>query len=371
MYHEQEFSVIRLGAAGAGKKRPSLKSWREFQTRKASISEIEGWWPKNSNSNIGIVTGQISGIIVLDIDTPNGLDFVKSQGIPDTAICETSRGKHIYFKHPGFRVKNKNYKSKDWDCPGCDLRGDGGYVVAPPSLHPDDTKYTWIKSPFEVKIAPIPEWLHNLIDLEATDEIIIDDKNQNRSDYTADNKRIQGEYFVSKALKKALIGNRNITGFELACQLRDEGLSKPEAGLFMKEYANNVPHWANSEYTLREAFASLDQAYSRPPRPPAIRKKEPFLIRLMKAIEDDDQLGKNERSILIWIAYHDWSNGENTYPSQDTLAKHIGICKTTLQIYLKKMKGNGWLDFHKVTGMGRGRSHTVYKLSIPKSIDDK
>lgn len=135
-------------------KRP-LRAWEEFQKRVVTEAEIAAWqWP-----NIGIVTGAISGVIVLDADSAEGENIIVLRGVPQTPTVKTAKGKHRYFKHPGGRVSNFARK-----LPGLDLRGDGGYVVAPPSVHPSGAVYTWLVSPEECEFAPVPDWLMELID---------------------------------------------------------------------------------------------------------------------------------------------------------------------------------------------------------------
>ena len=66
-------------------------------------------------------------------------------------------GRHVYFRHPGGTVNNRTNIE-----PGIDLRGDGGCIVAPPSLHPSGKRYRWKKghAPGEIEIALLPDWLH-------------------------------------------------------------------------------------------------------------------------------------------------------------------------------------------------------------------
>lgn len=114
-------------------------TWTPFQVERASIHQIEVWWSKAPNANIAIATGLVSNCFVLDIDGPQGLASLKEYGgIPSTPIVRTGSGFHVYFKHPGFPVPNRV-----GILPGIDIRGDGGYVVAPPSIHPSGSGYTW------------------------------------------------------------------------------------------------------------------------------------------------------------------------------------------------------------------------------------
>ena len=139
-YLDMGFSVIPLRPQS---KKPAIK-WKEYQGRLPTRDEIEGWKQQFPNANIAIVTGDISNLIVLDIDGQQGVDSViRLGGIPDsTPTVKTGNGWQVYFAHPGFRVRNFAHKM-----PGLDLRGDGGYVVAPPSIHPNRRIYRWSCEP--------------------------------------------------------------------------------------------------------------------------------------------------------------------------------------------------------------------------------
>jgi hypothetical protein len=112
------------------------------------------------------VTGAISGIVVLDLDGEEGEASLNSLGhLPVTPKVRTGRGHHLYFKHPGTFVGNPVNTM-----PGLDVRGDGGYVVAPPSIHPDGSVYEWALHPSEVPFAELPNRLIELLKTSKADE---------------------------------------------------------------------------------------------------------------------------------------------------------------------------------------------------------
>ena len=131
------------------KKHPLIK-WKPLQERLSTDDEVKQWWGKWPDANIGLVTGAISDLIVLDIDSAEGREEVlKLNGgaLPHTPTVITGRtggaGRQLYFKHPGFPVRNSTGIR-----PGLDLRGDRGYVVAPSSIHPSGREYEWeVKAP--------------------------------------------------------------------------------------------------------------------------------------------------------------------------------------------------------------------------------
>jgi putative DNA primase/helicase len=133
-------------------------------------AKVEDWWKRHPEANIGIATGAASGLVVLDIDPRHGgeksLDaLVARHGpLPDTVESITGGGgRHIYFRHPGPGCSLANDLGRD--LPGVEVKGDGCYIVAPPSLHQSGRTYEWEASsePGGVDIAPLPGWLLALI----------------------------------------------------------------------------------------------------------------------------------------------------------------------------------------------------------------
>ena len=117
-------------------KRPALKSWRAYQNTHASFAEVERWAVRGNNA--GIVTGAISGLLVLDLDNAAAIAEVEVMGLPETVTVSTAKGRHHYFAHPGGTVKNRA-----GILPGIDIRGDGGFVVAPGSIQPTPLFQSW------------------------------------------------------------------------------------------------------------------------------------------------------------------------------------------------------------------------------------
>jgi hypothetical protein len=124
---------------------------------------IERWWRKQPNCNIGLATGAMSGVMVVDIDDVNAeaeLRKLERQNceLPATVESLTARGRHLFFRMPEREVRNSASKL----APGIDVRGDGGYVVAPPSLHPSGKRYCWSVDSANV-FADVPDWLLDMI----------------------------------------------------------------------------------------------------------------------------------------------------------------------------------------------------------------
>ena len=136
------FSVIPIQPGG---KRP-LVSWIEYQSRKPTEEEIHQWWQQYPNANIGIVTGKVSGIVVIDLD-PDKDDNESGARVyeqaPTDFIAKTGRGGyHLYYRYP---EDVGHIPNRVGLLPGVDVRADGGYVVAPPSAHSSGRLYEWIR----------------------------------------------------------------------------------------------------------------------------------------------------------------------------------------------------------------------------------
>src|SRR5262245_9076067 len=165
-YMGRDWSIIPIRARD---KRPLVR-WEEYQHRRAGQAEARGWFRTWPDAGIGVVTGAISGLVVIDIDLRHGGDvsleaLERTHGrLPVTVECRTGGGgRHLYFAHPGGSVRNKVGLAG-----GVDLRGDGGYVVAPPSVHSSGVRYEWVegRGPGSAALAPLPDWLLR----EAVDE---------------------------------------------------------------------------------------------------------------------------------------------------------------------------------------------------------
>jgi hypothetical protein len=123
---------------------------------------INRWWCAVSDLNIGVATGMVSGIFVLDVDGDEGeasLRLLEQQhgALPPTIEAITGKGRHCYFCMRG-SIRN----SAGQIAAGLDIRGDGGYVIAPPSVHPSGRAYRWSVDTAN-DFAEAPDWLHAMI----------------------------------------------------------------------------------------------------------------------------------------------------------------------------------------------------------------
>jgi hypothetical protein len=130
--------------------------------------QLEVWWKTLHHLNIGVATGADSGIFVLDIDVKGdkrgdiSIEYLEAQhgSLPETVEAITGcGGRHLIFMHPGFPISNK----QDGKClgAGIDVRGDGGYIVAPGSKYKSGTEYRWKEghSPQDLSPPDAPNWV--------------------------------------------------------------------------------------------------------------------------------------------------------------------------------------------------------------------
>jgi len=157
-YLAKGYSVIPLRV---GDKRPAI-SWSEYQKRKPTEDEVKGWWAQWPDANIALVTGAVSGLWVLDVDVKGGAkggeslaELERKHGpLPATLSAETwSGGRHYYFRF------SEPVGNKTGVMPGLDVRGDGGYIVAPPSAVSGKT-YRWLN---DAPMSEAPSWLTTLV----------------------------------------------------------------------------------------------------------------------------------------------------------------------------------------------------------------
>src|SRR3989344_133226 len=126
-------------------------SWKYLQYTLPAPADIEVEWTKWPEANIGLVTGELSGVSVVDIDPRHG---GTTDNLPDTVKSQTGGGGwHYFYKYtPG--VYSLNALSQ-----GVDLKSDGGYVILPPSGHKSGNTYKWVTPPFVNEFKQLPQWV--------------------------------------------------------------------------------------------------------------------------------------------------------------------------------------------------------------------
>lgn len=234
-----------------GDKRPLIPSWSEYQTRCPKIAEVTSWWTEHPDANIAVLTGRASGLVVLDLDgKPEGdiTSFLDQHKLPsDTVVAQTGKGYHVFCKHPGGVIQNGVRIGRIDDIP-VDVRGDGGYVVAPPSLHASGARYEWVKSPEKHTLAPFGDQIRALIHRSV-------DAQKHRGETVAELLAANNE--IEEMMRGVGEGGRNhaaakIAGFWLKVTKGDEMAAL--AALRVWNRLNSPPL---SDGELRRTFASI------------------------------------------------------------------------------------------------------------------
>lgn len=179
-YAGRGFSVIPVRP----EKKPFI-SWTDYQKRRATPEEIRAWAAKYPGAMIGIVTGEISDIFVVDCDTEAGFEAVQKL-IPDSLsipIARTPRGGwHLYFRW----MKDGKLTIGAGIMPGVDFRGEGGYIIAPPSINGGGSAYVWQEglSLEEVEPPPLPGALLSALYNNINNSFYIEECGQQRPQET-------------------------------------------------------------------------------------------------------------------------------------------------------------------------------------------
>jgi putative DNA primase/helicase len=220
-------------------------------------AQIRDWWKRWPRANVGIAGG--FGLVLVDEDTYKGGD-AGTLMLPVTLSVRTPRGGvHHYFAYEGPLGNAVEGKL----APGVGFRGQGYYVVAPPSTF-NGQPYAWMDQ--HQPVAMLPERIARMIRGEDTPAKRVENiphsiprqQNQRESD---------GMYWADRAAERARGEGRNNAGTWLAAQLRDNGCADGEGAMLY--YASMVRDWETPIYTDREALATWRSVNSRPAREPA------------------------------------------------------------------------------------------------------
>lgn len=156
-YESMGYSVIPCNPSEEEEKgkKPFIK-WERYQKERAAPDQIKEWWTKWPAAMIGIVTGEISGLFVVDADSEEAKEKIETL-IPESLeipVVKTPRGWHYYFKYqPGIINSNNGILH---------VRGTGGFAIAPPSKRSNGNPYLW-QSAISKSLSPAPPSLINNI----------------------------------------------------------------------------------------------------------------------------------------------------------------------------------------------------------------
>lgn len=251
-YQQMGWSIFPIDWKESRAKKPLVK-WEPYQSKRATEKEIELWFKRWPKANIGLVTGELSGILVVDIESATGREAYKAEfgEIHNTIAQKTGKEKgiHLIFEHPrdGYRYLNHTKIRVD-----IDTRGDGGYICLAPSTHPESGKnYEWIIDPVEMgldDLLPLPEAIRPLFTPEK-----IGAEKEKPDGLSAERKNEEG--WVQEAIMGTEKGQRNHMCAKLAGYYLRRFQGDPDQTKMMLEMWNqrNVPplDWKEVEKTVQ------------------------------------------------------------------------------------------------------------------------
>ena len=248
-------------------KRP-YESWLQYQTTRAGKKQIKSWWEKWPSANIGIVTGKISGgLVVIDIDSPEGLVALEGElgEIPATISQRTGTegGQHLLFQSEN----GDSFSNMARVISGVDVRANGGYIVAAPSIHPNGTVYKW------GDIDPIEDGLDDLLPLSDDLKALLSSEAETASGKPKSKNK---DGWVQEALLGVPKGARNDTGAKL-----------------VGYYVN-----LNMDYAAIEAIMTL---WNERNQPPMSFNELRGIIASIQAKEGREKMGAALGTTIEWI----------------------------------------------------------------------
>jgi putative DNA primase/helicase len=242
------FSVVPLKP---GAKKPLIK-WEQYQKRKPTEEEVREWWRKWPEANIGIVCGRVSGLVVIDHDEYRGVKLPDGwdPGSEPTPLVKTPRaGWHYYYRLPN----DPDFPTRSFDYKGIEIKADGKYVVAPPSLadYIDETtgkqiqgSWEWALSLANQPPADLPDCLIELMLANSRQMISTTPK-------------------IGDTIPK---GERNITLASVAGSLRRRGLKEPAIDAEIQRVNHNL---CKPRLPIREV-KSIAKSISKYPMAPEV-----------------------------------------------------------------------------------------------------
>lgn len=270
-----------------GTKKPAI-NWKEYQERIAKPEEVKEWFDQKDHS-LGLVTGDLSNVVVVDCDTKEtARDFYKilrGLGVENTLRVITGRGVHFYFQ---YREGIRNDAGKVFGT-GIDIRGQGGYVLIPPSIHPNGATYTWCPGP----ILALPDELYHKVSKNLTATQIID-KNKNFEGSVISGERNNALTSMAGAMRKVGFDIRSI--YPALLEYNRSHCSPPLLEEEIKTITNSVCRYATENITRSIIGVQMSDV-----KPETIHWLWGMRIPLGKLtlIEGDGGLGKSYLTLYI------------------------------------------------------------------------
>lgn len=195
-------------------------TWKEYQSRRPNEGKVEAWIKDFPGCNWGVVTGSISGVIVLDVDGEAGARSLKECGdLPVTWETTTGRGVHLWFRHPGGDIP-----SAVGVRPGLDVRAEGGYVVGPESIHESGQFYAWKHAPWDTRLADAPSSVLDLVRTPSNSKLPVTTHPPNDSRIITEGSRNDSLYRIGRQMHAIGLGNDAI---QAALNIHNQAVCRP------------------------------------------------------------------------------------------------------------------------------------------------
>lgn len=236
------------------KQKTPLIKWSACQKKLLTEKEIIKYWTKWPDANIATATGEISGIIIIDIDSANGQEAYKAEfGTIHNTIRQTTGKKgamQLFFKYP---QDGNQYKNTVRTLTDIDTRGHGGYCVLPQSVHPNGTQYKWVINPLEMG-------LDDLMELPKDVKALFDTNSENLFGKTYKHKSKDSEEWLAEAMMGVGKGKRNDTAARLC------GYYLHEIGMDYENIMRLMELWNDRNdppLEFKEVKKTVDSIFSR------------------------------------------------------------------------------------------------------------
>ena len=239
-----------------------------FYNATTDLEQIEKWWNKNPNYNIGIATGKLSnGLVVIDVDMDSdkgkvGYETLKqwereNGPLPDTWLSITgSGGYHFIYRD------DKNYNSSQGLYDDIDIKANGGYIVAPPSIHPNGHRYEWEFGPGDGEIAKVNDVVASF--LKGPSKTHVENKSFRIDETIPESKRTSSLIALIGSLRAKNLGDDAIEAAvrsenESKCMppLTDKELEKTVLSALKRDWSTKKPYFANAKEVEKEKVELL------------------------------------------------------------------------------------------------------------------
>jgi hypothetical protein len=268
-YMQRGWSVIPINPLT---KKPLVR-WAEFQTRLPTLDELQTWWRSYPHAGVAVITGQISRLVVVDFDGPEALATIDTW--PETHRVDTPKGAHLYYaignERPPTGVANHG--------PGIDSRGEGGYVVAPPTIRNDQGVYRYRHESGQ------PRWRPDRCMVGGTTTPVFEAPGDHAPDWDSNPQEIDRHgQWIDDALRNGVsTPGRNDTCSRLAGYFAGKGVEEGTAQILLLEWAKKCRPPLEPEetvttvasvYRTAERRAHAEQATANEPVEPATKDSQ-------------------------------------------------------------------------------------------------